>query len=128
MKQKLILLALLVLVIGFCGAQNTVTGNYIGQLSVDRSICTIKIKRNHKYILETYDVNGKFVKRTTGEWYAGGEKLVLNGNAGPVLVLEKLSDTNTWYVAGNNPYMFTAKFSRNVDEKEFLEALKRGGC
>ena len=128
MKHKITIIALLTLVVSFCTAQTNVVGNYIGQLTGSPTICTIKVKRNHKYIMKTYDAYGKTQRKTRGEWYMGGEKLVLKERTGSDRVLEKYDNTNTWYITGNSPYTFSAKFYQNLDTKEFREALKNSGC
>ena len=98
----------------------------MGEARLDFQVSALKVKSNHKFILRTYDGIGKFQKKTKGEWYLNGNKLVLTEASGNITVLEKYQDT--WYVADKRGIICLARFRQNQTPRQFWADRRKGGC
>ena len=129
MKRNIIFLSALILIVSFCKSQTApieITGNYIGQLVFDKSVVTIEVKKNQKYILKSYNSRRVLQKKVKGKWTLNGDKLILYEKSGETTVLEKFKDI--WYIADKNGRTCLARFYQNKDPKVFWTQLRQEGC
>ena len=129
MKRIALLLSTFLLITNLSKSQtsaNSVTGNYIGQSVVDRSVMAFDVKENKSYVLKIYDSYQKLQKKVKGTWTLDGDKLVLTDKSGNTTILQK--NNNIWYIAGKNNGSCLAKFYQNKDPKEFWSELMHNGC
>lgn len=129
MNKFFILITIVILVSGFCKSQTStksITGKYIGQSVNDLGVITIEVKKNHNYILRTYDLNRKKQNKVKGKWIINENTLVLIEKNGIKMILEKNKDV--WYITDKTGNICVAKFYQNVNHDEFWAELIRSGC